>query len=199
MVITASAAYLLSVTLLKRSVLTEKLARRGLHLTREYSVDPLEVHLVRQLETPIAVTFRADDTSGSVTTMLRTAHDTADPDRLLAQRLYPVLDEHDHLTGVVTRAQLLHADPADLTPLAQLAAPAVTAHPDETLRTLANRMAQHSVTRLLIVGHGPQPTVEGIVSLRDLLQARLIDLHEEHHAERILTLRARRTATATTG
>lgn len=199
MVITASAAYLLSVTLLKRSVLTEKLARRGLHLTREYSVDPLEVHLVRQLETPIAVSFHADDTAGSATAVLRTAHEAADPERLLAQRLYPVLDGHDHLVGVVTRTQLLHADPSDPRPLAELAAIAVTAHPDETLRTLANRMAQHGVTRLLIVGRGPQPAVEGIVSLRDLLQARRIDLHEEHHAERILSLRARGAATATTG
>ena len=199
MVITASSAYLLSVILLKRSVLTEKLARRGLHLTREYSVDPLEVHLVRQLETPIAVSFRADRTAGAVTTVLRTAHDAADPDRLLAQRLYPVLDEHGHLVGVVTRSQLLHADPADPTPLAQLAIPAVTAHSDETLRALANRMAQHDVTRLLVVGREPQSTVEGIISLRDLLQARRIDLHEELHAERVLTLRSRRTTTATTG
>jgi H+/Cl- antiporter ClcA len=199
MVITASAAYLLSVTLLKRSVLTEKLARRGLHLTREYSVDPLEVHLVRQLETPIAVSFHADDTAGAATAMLRTAHDTADPDGLLAQRLYPVLDEHDHLIGVVTRSQLLHADPADPTPLARLAAAAVTAHPDETLRALANRMAQHGLTRLLVVDHGRHPTVEGIVSLRDLLHARRVDLHEERHAERVLTLRPRRPAAATTG
>ena len=35
-------AYLLSALLLKRSVLTEKIARRGLHLSREYSTDPLE-------------------------------------------------------------------------------------------------------------------------------------------------------------
>ncbi|WP_399476926.1 CBS domain-containing protein [Streptomyces sp. TRM68367] len=198
MVITASAAYLLSVVLLKRSVLTEKLARRGLHLTREYSVDPLEVHLVRQLEIPIAVSFHAAQTAGSATTVLRAAHDAADPDGLLAQRLYPVLDEHDRLTGVVTRAQLLHADPADPAPLAELAAPAVTAHPDETLRTLANRMAQHGVTRLLVVDRDPQPAVEGVITLRHLLQARRIDLHEEHHAERLLTLRPRPTVAAPT-
>jgi chloride channel protein, CIC family len=89
--------------------------------------------------------------------VLRTAHEAADPERLLAQRLYPVLDGHDHLVGVVTRTQLLHADPSDPRPLAELAAIAVTAHPDETLRTLANRMARHGVTRLLIVGRGPQP------------------------------------------
>jgi CBS-domain-containing membrane protein len=55
----------------------------------------------------------------------------------------------------------------------------VTAHPDETLRALANRMAQHDVTRLLVVTRGERPRVEGIISLRHLLAARRIDLHEE--------------------
>jgi hypothetical protein len=45
----ASAAYALSVVFLKRSVLTEKIARRGLHLSREYDVDPLEVLLVGEV------------------------------------------------------------------------------------------------------------------------------------------------------
>ncbi|WP_079176647.1 chloride channel protein [Streptomyces sp. MUSC 14] len=192
MVITASAAYLLSVVLLKRSVLTEKLARRGMHLTREYSVDPLEVHLVRQLETPVGVTFTAGRAAGEVTAELRAAHAAGDPEGLLAQRLYPVLDADGTLAGVVTRGTLVHADPADPTPLGELARPAVTAHPDETLRTLANRMAEHEVTRLLVVTREPEPRLEGIVSLRHLLAARRIDLHEEHHAERVLTLRTRR-------
>jgi CBS domain-containing protein len=196
MVITASTAYLLSVTLLKRSVLTEKLARRGLHLTREYSVDPLETHLVRQLETPAAVTFRADRPAGEITALLRTAHDAGDPEGLLAQRLYPVLDAEGALAGVVTRGRLIHADPTDRTPLASLATPPVTAHPDETLRTLANRMAHHEVTRLLVVTPGPdgRPEAEGIITLRHLLTARRIDHHEEHHAERVLRWRGRRAA-----
>jgi H+/Cl- antiporter ClcA len=199
MVITASAAYLLSVVLLKRSVLTEKLARRGLHLTREYSVDPLEVHLVRQLETPAGVTLDAGRTAGEITALLRAAHDAGDPEGLLAQRLYPVLGPDGGLAGVVTRGQLVHADPADPTPLGELARPAVVAHPDETLRALANRMARHEVTRLLVVTREARPRVEGVISLRHLLTARRIDLHEEHHAERVLTLRTRRVpATATT-
>lgn len=199
MVITATAAYLLSVILLKRSVLTEKLARRGLHLTREYSVDPLEVHLVRQLEAPAAVTFRGDRPAGEITALLRAAHDDGDPERLLAQRLYPVLDAEDNLTGVVTRHGMIHADPADRTPLGDLAARAVTAHADETLRTLANRMAQYDVTRLLVVTRDARPRVEGVIALRDLLAARRIDHHEEHHAERVLGPRTRRVpATATT-
>ena len=37
-----------SVTM-KRSILTEKIARRGYHVTREYVVDPLEVLFVREV------------------------------------------------------------------------------------------------------------------------------------------------------
>lgn len=46
LLIGATAAYVVSILVLRRSVLTEKIARRGLHLTREYSVDPLEVLFV---------------------------------------------------------------------------------------------------------------------------------------------------------
>lgn len=191
MVITASTAYLLSVIVLKRSVLTEKLARRGMHLTREYSVDPLEVHLVRQLETPLRLSLSADRTAGEAAALLHAAYEAGDPDRVLAQRLYPVLDGDD-LVGVVTRHQLVHGAADDPTPLARLARPAVTAHDDETLRTLANRMAQHDITRILITSRDEHRRVEGIVTLRQLLHARRVDLHEEHHAQRHFVLRPRR-------
>ncbi|MBS1887396.1 MAG: chloride channel protein [Actinobacteria bacterium] len=46
LLIGATAAYAISILILRRSVLTEKIARRGVHLTREYSVDPLEVLFV---------------------------------------------------------------------------------------------------------------------------------------------------------
>ncbi|MFE4871648.1 CBS domain-containing protein [Streptomyces sp. NPDC056682] len=172
---------------LKRSVLTEKIARRGLHLSREYSVDPLEVHLVRQLETPATVTFRTGGSASEATALLRAAHQGGDAERLLAQRLYPVLDEDGRLAGVVTRAELLHGAPDDPRPLGALARPAITAHPDETLRTIANRMAAHHITRVVIVPRGDAGGVEGILSLRHLLEARRVDLHEEQHAERLIT------------
>jgi H+/Cl- antiporter ClcA len=46
LLIASAAAYTVSVLLLRRSVLTEKLARRGVHLSREYSTDPLEILFV---------------------------------------------------------------------------------------------------------------------------------------------------------
>jgi chloride channel protein, CIC family len=189
MVITASTAYLLSVVFLKRSVLTEKLARRGLHLTREYSTDPLEVHLVRDLTPNQAEHFRADQTAAEATETLLAAHEDKDSERLLAQRLYPVLDDTGEVVGVVTRAELLHADPNDQTLLGDLAQPALTASPTDTLRTVANQMAKHAVTRVLVIEDNGR--VHSVLSLRQLLEARHIDQHEEHHRERILVVRRR--------
>ncbi|MEV8569500.1 chloride channel protein [Streptomyces sp. NPDC051322] len=197
MVITASSAYLLSVIVLKRSVLTEKIARRGLHLTREYSVDPLEVHLVRQLETPITATFRTDETVADIKRELTAPHGSHDFDGFLAQRLYPVMDPAGHLAGIVTRSDFLLSSPDDRTPLGELARPAVTAYNDETLRTIANRMATHHVTRVVIIDRADPDRLEGLLSLRQLLEARRIDQHEEHHSERILTLVPRRFRPAT--
>src|SRR5277367_878545 len=49
------AAYLVTALLMPRSILTEKLSRRGYHLTREYGVDPLEIVMVRDLMSPAQV------------------------------------------------------------------------------------------------------------------------------------------------
>ena len=47
------AAYLVTSLMMPRSILTEKLSRRGYHLSREYGVDPLELVIVRELMTPV--------------------------------------------------------------------------------------------------------------------------------------------------
>ncbi len=47
------AAYVVAALIMPRSILTEKLSRRGFHLTREYGVDPLELVLVRDVMSPI--------------------------------------------------------------------------------------------------------------------------------------------------
>jgi CIC family chloride channel protein len=49
------ASYLVTALLMPRSILTEKLSRRGYHLTREYGVDPLELVIIRDLMSPSPV------------------------------------------------------------------------------------------------------------------------------------------------
>ena len=49
LLVVATVAHLVSVLVLKRSILTEKVARRGFHVMREYAVDPLEATFVREV------------------------------------------------------------------------------------------------------------------------------------------------------
>jgi CBS domain-containing protein len=49
LMLAVSIAYGLTVLVLKRSILTEKIARRGFHLSREYAIDPLEILFVREV------------------------------------------------------------------------------------------------------------------------------------------------------
>jgi CIC family chloride channel protein len=128
LLIGATAAYAVSILVLRRSVLTEKIARRGLHLTREYSVDPLEVLFV-----------------GDVMS------DGAGP-------------------------------PA-------VAPPTTVVHADDTLRHVAYAMAEHGVTAMAVVDRADPDLLLGTVTLEQLLQGRLRDLHEERHSERVLSPR----------
>jgi H+/Cl- antiporter ClcA len=136
LVVAAVSAYALSALILKRSVLTEKVARRGIHLTREYSTDPLEVFFAREVMTPAPPPAPADDpapapgsgtANGSavaVTTAVPAASVYADSTlREVANELArrdataaAVVDRAApaRVLGEVTLAQLLHARREDL-------------------------------------------------------------------------------------
>ncbi|OBJ24824.1 chloride channel protein, partial [Mycobacterium colombiense] len=65
LIVASTTAYAASVMMLDRSVLTEKIARRGLHLTRDYTTDPLEAFFVADVMHPEPADI---PTGGSVTT-----------------------------------------------------------------------------------------------------------------------------------
>jgi CBS domain-containing protein len=194
LVIAASAAYGLSVLLLKRSVLTEKIARRDMHLTREYSIDPLEVLFVRDVMCTDIIYFRADtDVADAAAGFVGEQRDVRDD--LHMQRLYPVLDARERLIGVVTRRDMLAAaldrnELPDGATLGDLAVPApLVTHPDITLREAANFIADQGVTRLPVVSREQPDRLLGLVTLVDLLAARLVDLQEERDTARVFRLR----------
>jgi CIC family chloride channel protein len=187
LLVASVSAYLLSALLLKRSVLTEKIARRGLHLTREYSTDPLETFFAREVMTTDPVVLTADATIGD---LLPAAADVNASGPITP--LYPVLDASGAITGVVTHRELLAAagrDPASRT-VGELARPPRTLiRADQTLREVANAFAVSGTTRAPVVDPADPGHLVGIVSLAQLLHARRTDHHEEHHRERHLSLR----------
>jgi H+/Cl- antiporter ClcA len=170
------AAYAVTVLALRRSILTEKIARRGQHITREYSVDPFELLRVRDVmvtkvdtlpaETPIvdAVAFFAGAAAG--------------------HKCYPVIDRAGRVVGMVSRANALRwtiqGDLSGLT-LFDIASDAslLVGHPDDVLGRLADAMVEAGLGRVPIVD--PQSSrLVGLVARRDLLSIRSRAASSEH-------------------
>ena len=188
LLVAATIAHGFTVLTLRRSILTEKVARRGYHLSREYAVDPLEVLFVREvMRTNIAVL--------PASISLKDATDSLRGDHRRSQRLLPVVDDKGRLTGVLTRGELQrfleeHRGEGEGLPLTSLVrANPERAYPDEPLRVVVNRMAETGITRLLVVERDDPGKLVGIVSLSDLLQARVRNLQEERRRERVLAVR----------
>ncbi len=181
-------SYAFTVLAMKRSILTEKVARRGFHLSREYSVDPLEIifvgEVMRTRVTALPLNLSHQDVA-------RFAHEAPN----LTQQLFPVVDETGHLVGVVTQKDLWnflrdpeHSEtPEGIRSLVR--EEPVTALPDETLRVVVNRMALTGHTRLPVLNSNDRRKLVGMISLKDLLRARARNIEEERHRQRVLQLR----------
>jgi chloride channel protein, CIC family len=182
-----------TVLVLKRSILTEKVARRGYHLSREYAVDPLEILFARDVMSTNLVAFPSDGTLEQVRGVLNANH------RPRGQYLYPVVDENRELRGVITRSGLgkWMADAGRpgttlLTTLGELVTDPIVAYPDEPLRVLVYRMAETGLTHFPVVERGDRRKLVGMIGLRDLLSARTRNLAEERDRERVLRIRVPR-------
>jgi len=184
LLVAATVAHLVSVLTLKRSILTEKVARRGFHVMREYAVDPLEATFVREVMDTDVYTVEPDRTVAD----LYEALPEGSPER--RQRLYPVLDASGTLLGVVPWSAVLSGrSQASRTVRAVMIPATAVAHADEILRGVADRMAALGLGVLPVVDRKDPRHLEGLVSQFDLLEARQKLLEEERHAERVLTLR----------
>jgi len=180
-------AYGFTVLLLKRSILTEKIARRGFHVSREYSVDPLEILFVREVMRTKLVVFPASQTLRELAASFRIDHSPK------GQYLYPVVDGDRRLIGVLTRKDvhaLLSGNGRSESTLGEQARRQTqVAFPDEPLRVIVYRMAETGFTRLPVVDPEDGQKLLGLVSLEDLLRARTRNLTEERHRERVLRIR----------
>ena len=180
-------AHAFTVLTLNRSILTEKVARRGYHLSREYSVDPLEILFVREVMRSNVVVLSAEASVGEVVNLL-------DVGLSQRQRLLPVVDIERKLVGVVTRGDIRARIEQGGDAVLQLrigelvGTSMVETNPDEILRVVVYRMAEKSVTRMPVVERTSRKFL-GLISLDDLLKARARHLEEERRRERTLKLK----------
>lgn len=178
-------AYGVSAVILRRSVLTEKIARRGYHLSREYDVDPLEIVFVSEVMTTKVVEFTPDL---PLTEALAALENPADDYAVWRQQLYPVV-AHGALVGITTRGALLGRSGAPAGTVADVViADPILTHGDQTLRQVAETMAVNEVTTLPVVDRDNPRLVVGVVSLPQLLDARRRDQQEARQRERVLSI-----------
>ena len=184
LLVAVTIAHGFTVLTLRRSILTEKIARRGYHLSREYAVDPLEILFVREVMRTSVAALPAD---ARYDTLRHSLHGDSSRGR---QRLYPVIGDDQELVGVVTRDDLqavADAAPADAAaPLAAiLKTRPIVAYADESLRMIVYRMAETGLTRFPVVDREHRRLI-GMIALTDLLKARALNLDAEQRRERVL-------------
>ncbi len=174
-------AYGFSVIVMPRSILTEKLARRGRHVFREYGVDPLERHFVDEIMTRQVVTIPAAQSVRDVCSSY------FGPGQ--RHRAYPVVNGA-LLVGMLDRG-LLDALPGEALdrPVGELVAGTGAggefAVPGDTCRAAASRLAAGNLERLPVLDDGASRRVVGIVSRSDLLKPSSLVDDEEFRREQV--------------
>ncbi len=172
------AAHTLTVLLLRRSILTEKVARRGYHITREYSTDPLELLRVGEVmdtQPPlIPATMTVTELSDRI---------ARNDSQLTSHQGTFIVDEQHNLLGVITRGDVVRALGQNsnhrLTVLEAGARRLIVTYPDELLRDAVAKMLKNDVGRLPVVNRDNPQQVVGYLGRANILAARLRRLEEE--------------------
>jgi len=183
LLLACTASELVTVLIMKRSILTEKVARKGHHVTREYSVSPLQRLVVRDVMLRSVPTVPAEMRVADLVERL------ARMDPLLSTaQAWPILDAQGRLAGMVTRGDLLdslrvHPGGEGSVLEAGSAKPLVT-HPDELLSDAVVRMARHDVGRLPVVARDDPGRLEGYLGRTGIMAAWTNGIDEETTRER---------------
>jgi len=181
LLVSCIAAHALTVLWLRRSILTEKVARRGFHVTREYSVDPLAVLRVGEVMDRNPPTVPARMKVSELTDLIA----KGDPELSHRQGTL-VVDEEGNLAGIITRGDLVRAldkAPNGSTVLEAGSRHLIVTFPDEILHDAVTRMVHHDIGRLPVVRRDNPRLILGYLGLASIMTARLRRHEEEHHRE----------------
>ncbi len=182
------AAHATTVLLLRRSILTEKVARRGYHVNREYGIDPLSVVRVAEVmddKPPIVpATMMVSELSRRI----------AERDPVLTRRQgIFIVDDNKKLIGIITRGDLLRAVESETnggsTVIDVGSRDLVVAYPDELVRDAVAAMAQNDVGRLPVVSREDPHRVVGYLGRWSVIAARQKSIDDERVREQHLSIR----------
>ncbi len=173
-----------SIRISRHSIMTERLARRGLKIDQNYEVDPFRQIKVRDVMVCSPRSLKEDATVGEIASRIAD-HDPA----LSLQQSFPLLDSDGKLSGMLSKADLLRAldeGEAEKSVIEAGSRHPVVAHEDESLHDALARMLSHDVASLPVVEKDDSRSMLGLLTRASMLEARLGRLHEEHVREKSL-------------
>jgi CBS domain-containing protein len=177
------AALGVTVLLMRRSILTEKLARRGHHITREYSIDPFELARVREVMDSDVPTVPAAMKLSELSDLIA----QGDPGVSRRQGTL-IVDEEDRLVGIITRGDIVRSlrqdRAAEMTVAEAGSTDLAVAYPDEPLHAALTKMLNRGIGRLPVVQRKDPTHVVGYLGRAALLSARMRSHEEEDLRQR---------------
>lgn len=179
LMIATVAAYSVTVLLMRRSILTEKIARRGQHITREYAIDSFELTRASEIMIRKVDTLPAGMTVSQAISFFTGSQET--------HRTYPVVQPEGTLVGLVSRADILswqqeqHGGQETLADrLADREIP--VAHENDPVGLIADLMLSADTGRIAIVDKSSNSLV-GLVTRKDLLHLRQAQQRSEQERQ----------------
>ena len=161
-------AHFLSSLLMRNSIMTEKIVRRGVRVSGDYAADPLEQLTVRDRASIHLFALPAEGRVDEVRRWLASGGEGA------RHQGYPVLDGAGELMGVLTRRDLLAPEATgELRGLVQRAP--VVIRDDSSLRQALHLMTRAAVGRLVVVEPARPNVPVGILTRSDLLGAHVAE------------------------
>ena len=179
----STAGFFMARMLMQNSIMTEKIARRGLRIPQDYDADAFDRTHVEEIMAKEVTTLPAQMTVEKLADLI--AHH--DP-KISQHQAWPLINEQGELAGIITRSDLLRAiDQSGANRGDALLnvgnAALVVAYPDEIVSDVVARMLSHGVGRLPVVERANPRKLIGYLSRTSLLSTRLSVVHEESERE----------------
>lgn len=175
--------YLTARLLMQNSIMTEKIARRGLRIPQDYDADVFLQATVGEVMDKNVHTLPANSLVSELASRI-SKHDPV----ISAYQAWPLVDTEGLLSGIITRHDLLRAlekpSAAGVTLREAGSKALVIAHPEETMHEAVARMITHGVGRLPVVNSNEPRKLIGYLSRTSLLSTRLRSLQQENVREK---------------
>ena len=166
LMLAAVLADLVARTLLEHSIMTEKLARRGIAVPAAFHADPLRTTTVREVMTTDVVTISSRACPREIEDVFRSHRHGA----------FPVVDDEGNVVGVIASGDLLELSDGARSAIDVATTDVITGAPRDTLQVALNRMVEEGVDHLPIVDRG---VLVGICTRTDILRARIRQQDQE--------------------